>query len=1066
MTCHGALPRFPEEFLPQIYQVEDLDLLKCNFSFVPKDAFKGLNALRSLLINCNNKVTDMTFDEGALHHLANLQLLSLNYNDLRSLPPKLLCGISNLEFLYLTGNSLASLADLGFGSSCDAGNTSCNGRRISTLVLKENSIRALPPNALCSLRNLTRLDLSGNGLTSIDDNAFSFLGSLQDLDLSDNNFSTVSVDTLKDLPNLRAINLGDNLRLANVSHILRHLPTDLKVLNLTNIGLEDLEGDYFRNVPRLNSLILDRNSLRGINESVLRPLVGLQNSSLKCQRAAFFTGMPEEHDHFVQFDDFDRNVTGLRFFSLESNNFTDVPPIGVLNTLEAVSLARNLIRTLKHDDFVHLSNLQVLHLSFNRIETIDSLVFSNVTCLREVHLDHNGVRFMDQAAFDTNVALTDLYLQFNEISSVQGMFRKNVHLQKLNLSHNLLEEVSLGAFPLGLIELDLSANFLKVISQPKSPFPLHLKMDFLDLSNNQLSYISKDLFPISLTRLLLNDNRIANISDCTFCATGTLSHLSLHDNRLTTARWEWLYANLNTRSNSTSVTLRGNPLVCDCLLQKFLGMVRHHGFLILQDFEMLQCRREYAIGKQPLLSIPLAKPPEDFLCRFDYAAWSQCTIYHDFPPWQFAIVDCSNRNLTSIPVSFPKETVKMHFDGNRLSRISNWTFESLTRVALQELHLNACHIEEVDDGTFSLLTDLTVLHLEDNRLRRLSRRVFDGLHRLLELFLSSNRLHFVDDDSFLSLVSIRRLALNDNHLTAFPVWKSLKHLEGLQDVSLSDNPWSCDCDFVDQYREWLQEFSSKVTDVNDLFCKYDDNSTSTVPLIAFNEANCYSGQRANSFLESKYFPVAVSVSSVIVFLIISVALLFVYRREMQVLIYSRYGVRIFSRNVDDDNDADKIFDGFVSYSHDDEEFVMGQLVPKLEDMDPPFRICLHHRDFQVGVFITDNIFEAIAKSRRSILVLSDNFMRSEWCRFEFKTAHLQMFKDSSHRVILIILGDVPENLDPEMRNYLKTNTYLQWGDKLFYERLYFAMPDRKAATDDGLADAASNGDVCINRGTE
>jgi hypothetical protein len=76
------------------------------------------------------------------------------------------------------------------------------------------------------------------------------------------------------------------------------------------------------------------------------------------------------------------------------------------------------------------------------------------------------------------------------------------------------------------------------------------------------------------------------------------------------------------------------------------------------------------------------------------------------------------------------------------------------------------------------------------------------------------------------------------------------------------------------------------------------------------------------------------------------------------------------------------------------------------------------------------------------MVLSENFIKSEWCRFEFKSAHHQVLRDRRRRLILVLLGEVPQkDLDPDIRLYLKTNTYLQWGDKLFWEKLRFALPD-------------------------
>lgn len=45
-----------------------------------------------------------------------------------------------------------------------------------------------------------------------------------------------------------------------------------------------------------------------------------------------------------------------------------------------------------------------------------------------------------------------------------------------------------------------------------------------------------------------------------------------------------------------------------------------------------------------------------------------------------------------------------------------------------------------------------------------------------------------------------------------------------------------------------------------------------------------------------------------------------------------------------------------------------------------------------------------------------------------------------NRVIVIVFGKVDrESLDPELKSYIDMNTYIEWGDPWFWERLHYAL---------------------------
>lgn len=74
------------------------------------------------------------------------------------------------------------------------------------------------------------------------------------------------------------------------------------------------------------------------------------------------------------------------------------------------------------------------------------------------------------------------------------------------------------------------------------------------------------------------------------------------------------------------------------------------------------------------------------------------------------------------------------------------------------------------------------------------------------------------------------------------------------------------------------------------------------------------------------------------------------------------------------------FDVFISYSHRDAEWVKDWLLPRLEAAG--LSVCVDFRDFKIGVPSLINMENAVERSRKTLLVLTPNWVKSEWTKFE------------------------------------------------------------------------------------
>ena len=146
---------------------------------------------------------------------------------------------------------------------------------------------------------------------------------------------------------------------------------------------------------------------------------------------------------------------------------------------------------------------------------------------------------------------------------------------------------------------------------------------------------------------------------------------------------------------------------------------------------------------------------------------------------------------------------------------------------------------------------------------------------------------------------------------------------------------------------------------------------------------------------------------------------------------------------EDDLKKDKIYDIFLSFCHKDENFVLKELVPKIEGREKPYKLCIHSRDWMAGEWIHNNIMKSVSESKCTLILFSENFLKSLWGMMELRIANNQMLMAKQTKVILILYGEIKnfENLDFEVKSYLRINSNIKWSDPQFWKKLFTALPD-------------------------
>ena len=359
-------------------------------------------------------------------------------------------------------------------------------------------------------------------------------------------------------------------------------------------------------------------------------------------------------------------------------------------------------------------------------------------------------------------------------------------------------------------------------------------------------------------------------------------------------------------------------------------------------------------------------------------------------------------------------------------------------------------LEKYGDRIFTNFHVLAELDLSSNDIKTLPSSVFENLGQLEYLSLSRNALNLIRF-KIVHMTRLKRLDISSNLLSQFDV-KLQEDVDFLKQnspnltINMLDNPFQCSCE-TRHFLEWMHDRHS-------MFYRYDEYN-------CLHDNNPFKFKNITQLLNILHYQctlnTAITVSaSLLAFLIFVIALsVFLYRHKWDVrFFFLKYVTNRKAYQELEDSEEEYEYDAFVSFHSDDQDWVWNELHENLDSLQdnmetddlPRFRLCIHERDFVPGDLIEENILRSIESSRKTIVVLSRNFLQSVWCEFELQIARKLCVDKGRDLIIAVMLEPLPTNIKiaQSVERLVRKNTYIEWPtDPLariqFWEKMRSAL---------------------------
>ncbi|KAM9826893.1 uncharacterized protein ACB057_013844 [Neosynchiropus ocellatus] len=927
-------------------------------------------------------------------------------------------GPSLSLLLLLCSSSICPITGFSL-RSCHISNRGSDNIAICKALELTEAPRDIPPT-------ITGYDLSLNKLTKIQVVHFKNLTALRQLDMNHNNVSLIEPGSFADLTSLEELNLNNN-KLRQLTDIFEGLH-NLEVLRLTSNSITTVSATAFKPLKNLAFLDLSFNRLQNLDklQLIVQHLPYLQKLVMKKNNLALFT-TEKLTNKSLNFQYLDLSENPLQVFRITTDVF---PKLTWLN-LGGPPKKHRMAWEVRNETFLrHVTTLDIggLRMSASDMEELHESFKTSLVTIRLDAMPGDLQTFINISC--SIPTLTGLQIQWNKLTSISPhQFTSCTNISELDLAENKILNIDENTFrPIqrSLRILTLSQN--KIPSVPPAVRNLPY-LSQLDLSHNTISSLHcHDFANLTKLRILsLYNNSITNLPSCAFSGLDSLQVLKLQSNKI---------AELNGVFRITFPRLRILLLYSNKLTRiipnEFEGLMSLQN-LSLHDNQIKDIKNGSFFGLTNLT---------DLLLQSNAIEQEQLNsgAFND-------LINLRRLDFRQNRIKYKNDSAIPHPPFSRLSLLETLAIPvqkghmrgSLPRNFLQGLtnlllfNTRTSQINSLHDDMFQYTPRLQKLDISSNELFDISARLFSPISNLKSFYVSRTSLRSLDFFTEANLTKLEFLQGRSNDYSVIPK-EVIESLPSLEYIDLQGNSFTCDCD-NSWFLQWLKNNTqTQVPNAYGFECK-DPINQKGMKLMDLDVRSCT--------VDIGFILYVVTTSSVLLFLMVSFTYNFL-RWQLS------YAYHIFLAFLYDKKNkqrrASEEYDAFISYNVHDEEWVIREALPKLEG-EQGWKLCLHHRDFQPGKPIIDNITDAIYASRKTICVISRRYLESEWCSRELQVASFRLFDESKDVLILVFLEEIPAaQLSPyyRMRKLLKKRTYLSWpyageGAGLFWEKLRQAL---------------------------